>query len=131
MSSVAMPNPGVSALEQTFSSALSAPMQAVMQNASSGDLVHLSDEALQLQEANGLFGNPGTTNPLISALDPGAPSINSNNSLEAIDALLLGFTPTSSVVPYSPAVGGSASTGALFGVGTAAGLANPSINVLA
>jgi hypothetical protein len=131
MSSVTMPSPGVSALDQTFSSLLSAPkMQVALQNASPGDLVQLSAEAVQLQEANGLFGNPGTANPLVSALDPGAPNINQSNSLEALDALLLGFTPTASVVP-SPPVGGSASTGALFSVGTAAGLANPTINLLA
>jgi hypothetical protein len=122
MGSVIMPSPGVSALEQTVSSARSAPkVREAIQNAFSGDVAHLSHEALQLQEANGL---------LRSALDPGAPNIQPNNTLEAIDALLLGFTPTSSVVP-SPPVGGSASTGALFGVGTAAGLANPTVNLLA
>jgi hypothetical protein len=138
MGSVIMPSPGVSALEQTFSSLLSAPnMQAALQNASAGDLVTLSDEAVQLQEANGLFGNPGTADPLTSALDPGAPNINSSNSLEALDALLLGFTPTSSVVPSpAPATPSTSSAeaqlvGALFGVGTAAGLANPSVNLLA
>lgn len=88
-------------------------MQAAIQTASSGDLVQLSDEALQLQEANGLFGNPGAT-LLASALDPGAPNINPSNALEAIDALLLGFTPTSSPAPYSPA-----------------GLATPTVNLLA
>ena len=83
-----IPSLGLSALDQTLFSALSAPkMQTALQNASSGDLVQLSDKGLQLQEANGLF-----------ALDPGAPNINPSNSLEAIDALLLGFTPTHATV---------------------------------
>lgn len=131
MGSVIMPNLGLAALEQTLAGVLSAPkVQAAPQNASPGDLLLLSAEALQLQEANGLFGNPGTVAPLISALNPGAPNINPSNTLEAIDALLLGFTPTSSVVP-SPPVGASPSAGALFSVGTAAGLANPIVNFLA
>ncbi len=131
MGSVTMPIPGLSSLDQTLLSLLSVPnMQSALQNAPAGDLVQLSHEALQLQEANGLFGNPGTVGPLVSALEPGAPNINPSNALEAIDALLLGFTPTSSVV-LSPPVGGSASTGALFGVGTAAALANPTVNLLA
>lgn len=110
-----IPSLGLSSLDQTLFSALSAPkVQAALQNASSGDLVHLSDEALQLQETNGLFGNPGTADPLTSALNPGAPNINPTNALEAVDALLLGLTPTSASVPYSPA-----------------GLANPKINLLA
>lgn len=84
-----IPSLGLSALNQTLFSTVSAPKTpAGLQTASSGDLVHLSDEALQLQEANGLF-----------ALDPGRPSdINSSNALEAIDALLLGFTPTHSTI---------------------------------
>jgi hypothetical protein len=110
-----IPSLGLSALDQTLFSALSAPkVQSALQNASSGDLVHLSDEALQLQQANGLFGDPGTAAPLTSVLDPGAPNINPSNALEAVDALLLGFTPTSSSAPYSPA-----------------GLATPTVNLLA
>lgn len=104
MNSAIMPNLGLSALDQSFS----APKMR-----------HHGGEALQLQETNGLFGNPGTADPLRSALDPGAPNINPSNALEAVDALLLGFTPTSSPV------------GALFAVGTPAGLANPTINLLA
>ena len=119
MGSAILPNPGTSALVQALSSVLPAPkMQAALQNASPGDLVLLSAEALQLQEANGLFGSPGAPAPLTSALDPGAPNVNSSNALEAIDALLFGFTPTSSV-------------GALFSVGTPAELANPMVNLLA
>ena len=78
-----IPSLGLSAVDQTLFSALPAPkMQAGLQAGSSGDVVHLSDEALQLQQANGL----------------GPPNINSSNTLEAIDALLLGFTPTHSTV---------------------------------
>lgn len=113
MGSVMMPNPGASAMDHTLSSA-----------------TPKVQKALQLQEANGLFGDPGAADPLRSALSPGAPNINSSNTLGALDALLLGFTPTASVVPVPP-VGGSASAGALFSVGTAAALANPTINLLA
>jgi len=138
MGSVMMPTPGVSALDQTLSTLLSTPsMQSALQNASAGDLVTLSAEAAQLQEANGLFGNPGTAAPLVSALDPGAPNINQSNSLEALDALLLGFTPTSSVVqspaPVTPSTSSAEAqlVGVLFGVGTAADLADPLVNLLA
>ena len=131
MGFVSMPSPVVSALEQSFSSVLSASkLQSAIQHAPAGDLVQLSHETLQLQEANGLFGDPSAAGPLRSALNPGAPNINPSNTLGALDALLLGFTPTSSVVPPPPA-GGSASAGELFSVGTAAALANPTINLLA
>ena len=135
MGSVIMPNLGLSAVDQTLFNELSAPkMQAALQNASAGDLVQLSDAALQLQEANGLFGNPGTV--------PGTANINSSNALETIDALLLGLTPTSSAAqPVSASATTAASTlvasseaqliGTLFGVGTPAGLANPAVNLLA
>ena len=136
MGSVGLPGLGLSVLDQTLSSLLSAPnVQSALENAPAGDLVALSQDAVQLQEANGLFGSPGTTAPLVSALDPGAPNINPSNSLEAVDALLFGFTPTSSVVPTSPVSSAAATQaqllGALFGVGTPAGLTNPTINVLA
>jgi hypothetical protein len=123
MGSVIPPNPGVSAVDQTLFNELSPPpkMRAASQNASTHDLVHLSDEALQLQEANGLSGASG-------AKDPGALNINSSNVLETIDALLLGLTPTSST---ALPMGGGNATGALFGVGGVAGLANPTINLLA
>ena len=129
MGSVIMPNLGLSAVDQTLFNELSAPrMQAALQNASAGDLVQLSDEALQLQEANGLFGNPGTV--------PRAPNINSSNALETIDTLLLGLTPTSSEAQPVSASATTASSeaqviGTLFGVGTPAGLANPTVNLLA
>ena len=113
MGSVMMPNPGVSALDHTSPSAASKVQKT-----------------LQLQAANGLFGDSGAVDPLRSALNPAAPNVNPSNALAAIDALLFGFTPTSSVVP-SPPVGGSASVGALFSVGTAAALANPKVNLLA
>ena len=143
MGSVTMPNLGLSAVDQTLFIQLSAPKkQSALQNASAGDLVQVSNEALQLQEANGLFGNPDTADPLISALVPGAPNINSSNALEMIDALLLGLTPTSSAAqPISASATTAASTltatseaqliGTLFGVGTPANLANPAVNLLA
>ena len=65
MSSINSVNSGVGDLLQTFSSgstslsqALSAPgVQSALQNAPAADLVQLSQQALQLQQVGGLFGN--------------------------------------------------------------------------
>jgi len=100
-----------------------------------------------LAEANGVFESPGTAGPLRSVVDPGAPNINSSNALAAVDALLLGLTPTHSVAPpatviapqqlsTAPSPEPPASTqnqklDAIFGVGTAAGPRNPALNFLA
>ena len=74
-----IPSLGLSTPNQTLFSALSAQKtQAALQAASSGDLVQLGDEAR----------------------DPAAPNINPSNALEAIDALLLGFTPTHTTVNF-------------------------------
>ena len=91
-----MPIQGLSILDSALSSLYSTPnVQAALETAPAADIVVLSEEALQLQEANGLFGNPGGPAPLASALDP-ALNINQSNSLQALDALLFGFTPTAS-----------------------------------
>jgi len=74
-----IPSLGLSTPNQTLFSALPAPKtQAALQTASPGDLVQLSDDAL----------------------NPRVPNINPSNALEAIDALLLGFTPTHTTVDF-------------------------------
>lgn len=68
--------------------------------------------------------------PIRSPADPGAPNINPSNTLEAIAALLLGFTPTHAVTlaaqfqpPDPPKLD------AIFGVGSEP--PDPQLNVLA
>src|SRR5580692_1236108 len=70
MSAVTSVNPGIADLSQllsstgsaSISSALSTPsVQSALQNASPVDVATLSQEAVELQEANGLFGSPGST----------------------------------------------------------------------
>jgi hypothetical protein len=75
MGSVASTNAGLADLMQNLTSAssplaseLSSPaMQAALESAPPGDIVQLSNEALQLQEVGTLFGDPSQTN---SAIDP-------------------------------------------------------------
>lgn len=82
MGSVSSTNPGLSDLLQTLTnensplaSTFSSPtVQAALENASPGDIVQLSTEALQLQVTDSLFGqqDAATTTPaqsLFSALD--------------------------------------------------------------
>jgi len=69
MGSISSTNSNLSNLLQTLqaespqlSSILSTPnMQSALENASPGDLVQLSDQALQLQQVGLLFGNPDGT----------------------------------------------------------------------
>ncbi|MBZ5590655.1 MAG: hypothetical protein LAP39_00350 [Acidobacteriia bacterium] len=121
-------NPGVAALERSLSGPAVAPAAPSVP-----------------AEADGLFGDPGTAEPVRSGLNPGAPNINPSNALAAVDALLFGFTPTHAVAPpaplsapqapsISPSPEQPASTqtqklDAVFGVGTAP--TNPSVNLLA
>jgi len=75
MGSVASTNAGLADLLQNLTSAssplaseLSSPaMQAALEKAPAGDIVQLSNEALQLQEMGTLFGNPSQTT---STVDP-------------------------------------------------------------
>lgn len=70
MSSVASVNPAVSNLIQTLSGGGSTPLssalssqavQTALEKASPADIVALSNQALQLEQVNGLFGNSGTS----------------------------------------------------------------------
>ncbi len=75
MGSVASTNPGLADLMQTLTSAssplsseLSSPaMQSALEKAPAGDIVQISNEAMELQEVGTLFGNPNQTS---SAIDP-------------------------------------------------------------
>jgi hypothetical protein len=81
MGSVASVNPGVSDVLQilsnagstSLSSALSSKsVRSALESASSGDIVQLSQQALQLQEASDLFGGQASADPgslLLQALD--------------------------------------------------------------
>src|SRR5271170_2792318 len=69
MGSVASTNSGLSDLLQTLSndnspllSTLSSPtVEAALQNAPASDIAQISDEALQLQVADSIFGDSGTS----------------------------------------------------------------------
>lgn len=91
MGSLAPAASGVADLLQLFSSAGSASVSAALsspavasalQHASSGDVAHLSLQALQLQEASGLFGSPGAPQ---AAASP-------ESFLQAIDGSFSGAT---------------------------------------
>jgi hypothetical protein len=101
-----------------------------------GELFSRTDPA----EGNGAAGSPGTEPPIGTALDPGAPNINSSNALPAMDALLLGFTPTHAITPPSPTPHQTDGTSpsnqgsgldAVFGVGTTKLPGSPSLIILA
>jgi hypothetical protein len=92
MSAVSSINPGIASLSQllsntgsaTVNSALSAPaVQSALQNASPGDIVQLSTQALQLQETTSLFGGPA------SSSTPAAPD---SLLLQALNSSLTGST---------------------------------------
>ena len=82
MGSVASTSNGLSDLLQTLTnenspllSTLSSPaIQAALQNAPASDIVQISDQAMQLQDAEALFGAPTTsstpTDSLFAALTP-------------------------------------------------------------
>jgi len=113
MSSVTSLNQGVTDLFQalsntgssSLSSVLSSPaLQSALKTASPGDIVKLSEAALQLQSVGGLFGgsNPAPT----SATDPGSQLI------QALDSSIAGST-TSSAAPWStPSTTNPANAGA-------------------
>jgi hypothetical protein len=92
MSAVTSVNPGIADLSQllsstgsaSISSALSTPsVQSALQNAPPVDIATLSQEAVQLQEANGLFGTPASSH---TAATPGS------LLLEALNSAVTGST---------------------------------------
>jgi hypothetical protein len=112
MGSVTSPNPGVADLLQILSTAgspslssvlSSSSVQSALTNASPADLVQLSDQALQLQVANGLFGSPdpSQTAGLFSGASPYNPSTILDNLLTSLYSPSSGSTTAGT--PTSPA----------------------------
>jgi hypothetical protein len=150
ISSVAPVNQGVADLLQilsnagssSLSSAFSSPsIQSALQGASPGDIVQLSNQALQLQVANDLFANPDPTQTdgLFSALVP-------STSTAALDSLLTNlYSPPSTASPVVPAAPASLTSQiatyqsqlqteqlqALFGVDPTVGTSGTLLNVVA
>jgi hypothetical protein len=141
MGSISSTSPNVAQLLQTLSiaspqlsSILSTPkMRAALGKASPGDLVHLSDQALQLQQVGQLFGSSNATQP--SVLDtlagllfpaPSAPGSGAQPDpmLQALESSLgiAGATGTASRSTPSNQIANSASgfqaqeLNALFGI---------------
>jgi len=101
MGSISSTNPGLSELLQSLtnsgsdvlSSILSTPnVQSALEQAPAGDVVELSDQALQLQVVGALFGSPTTdttndTNSLFDFLNPAlAGTANSASGLFPADS---------------------------------------------
>ena len=137
MGSIPSVNPGVSDLLQTLSSAesasgstvLSSPaVQSALQSASSGDIVQLSARALQLQEANGLFGSADSTQTAASII---LSALNSSQSGSATASA----TTTGSTAPATAAAAEAASeseqVSELFGTSSNTGSGNEPLNFLA
>ena len=117
MGPISSTSPNVTDLLQTLSteepelsSILSTPsLQAALEKASPGDLVQLSDQALQLQQVGLLFGSADGTeasglNSLLDSLFPGqAPQGSSNQPdplLQALDSSL-GISGANAITPGS------------------------------
>ena len=83
-------NAGLSYLTQLLSGSgsplSSSQVQSVLQNASPTDVVQLSDQALQMQEVEGLFGNPQASQT--AGLFSNATQPSSSTTLEGILAEL-------------------------------------------
>lgn len=122
MGSVSSTSPDLSNLLQTLSaespvlsSVLSTPnVQSALEKASPGDLVELSDQALQLQQVGLLFGSPDGTqssgDSLFSLLSPGTST--SNAEPDPIMQALESSLGVGSSSAGTPANGQPASTSA-------------------
>jgi hypothetical protein len=110
MGSVSSTNPGVADLLQILSgSGSTTGVQTALQSASAGDIVQLSQEALQLQVASGLFG---TSQSAETATSP------ANLLLQAVNSSLTGSTTTATAAAASSA---SQEVSALLGPNTTNG----------
>jgi hypothetical protein len=102
MGSVASTNAGLSDLLQTLSnenspllSTLSSPtVEAALQKAPAGDIAQISEEAIQLQVADSLFGS--TSTPSFNATDAlfGLPSTQSQTTDPLLAVLTSAYTGT-------------------------------------
>lgn len=138
MSSIASVNPGVSDLLQTLagsgstpaSSVLSSPaVESALQHAPSGDIAHLSAEALQLQEANGLFGNPDSTQTAASII---LQALNSSQAGSATNGESApGSTTLQSAATSATAASELEQVSGLLGSDSNSGAGSGSVSVLA
>jgi hypothetical protein len=137
MSAVSAANPGIANLSQllssagsaTLNSALSTPaVQSALQNAPAGDIVQLSDQALQLQEAANLFGVPASSSTT---------STPDSLLLQALNSSLTGSTNAGPTTSGSTAASTAATANAasalqqvseLFGTNSSSG--NGSLSIL-
>src|SRR5580658_6986910 len=103
MSAVTSVNPGIANLSQllsstgsaSISSALSSPtVQSALNNAPPADLVQLSQQAVQLQEASGLFGSSDSSD---TAATP------QTLLLQALNSAITGSAATGSTTSTSTA----------------------------
>jgi hypothetical protein len=116
MGSVASTNAGLSDLLQTLSNenspllaTLSSPtVEAALQKAPAGDIAQISEEALQLQVTDSLFGSTSTTNSNAADGLFGLPSTQS----PTLDPLLAVLTSAYTGTPANP----NPSAGSLFDV---------------
>lgn len=98
MGSVASTSNGLSDLMQTLTNenspllpTLSSPkIEAALENAPASDIVQISDEAIQLQNAEALFGAPNTPSSPIDALFGSYQGSSTTQEAQT----LLGITPT-------------------------------------
>jgi hypothetical protein len=130
MSAVPSVNSGVADLTQwlsstgttSASSALSSKaVQSALQSASSADLVQLSQQALDLQEASGLFGNAGSSS---TAANP------ETLLLQALNSAITGSTTSGSPAQASAAAATATDTSALQQVSELLGSNSSSVNLL-
>jgi len=133
MSAVSAANPGIASLSQllssagsaTLTSALSTPaVQSALQNAPAGDIVRLSDQALQLQEAASLFGLPASSS---TAATPDSLLFQALNS-SLTGATNSGSTSASTTAATANAASALQQVSELFGTNSSSG--NGSLSIL-
>jgi hypothetical protein len=120
-------NPGLSDLIQELTSSgstalastLSSPsVQSAIEQAPPGDLVQLSDEALQLQVVGSLFGTSNTqasnnSNTLFDFLDPGLAATSAANSFPELGTQSSDAADTNALLGFlDPALAGTTATAA-------------------
>jgi hypothetical protein len=110
-------------------------MQSALEKASPGDLVQLSDQALQLQQVGLLFGNldgtqstglPSASDNLFSVLSPGGSDPGSNLMLQALESSLSGGA--SSAISSATAATATTASGQLASTSAPLSLANQIAN---
>jgi hypothetical protein len=99
-------------------------VQSALQNASPGDIVQLSARALQLQEADGLFGSAESTQTAVSIVQQ---ALNSSKS----SSTTIGATTSSSTAATALAASQLEEVTGLFGTNTNTGTGNQPLNFLA